>query len=130
MFLTAIITRFGDLSAAKDECQTIADIATPILIGWRMCVTGRQRRKKDGRSPSSPCRTYSSRRMRLHGLDCQLFLVYEDATFVFSPFHFFPKNGARRGATGKLVVKKSGRAKGYNRNGLIRRYIKKNVLVQ
>lgn len=80
-FLTAIITRFDDLSAAKCECQTIADVATPILIGWRIFLMGSQRGKKVCRSPSSPCRTYSSRRMRLYELDCQLSLVYEDATF-------------------------------------------------
>lgn len=43
---------------------------------------GSQTRKKVDRSLSSPCRTYSSRKMRLCELDCQLSLVYEDATFA------------------------------------------------
>ncbi len=43
---------------------------------------GSQTRKKVDRSLSSPCRTYSSRKMRLCELDCQRSLVYEDATFA------------------------------------------------
>lgn len=81
-FLTAIITRFDDLSAAKCDCQTIANVATPILIGSRMFWMGSQTRKKVDRSLSSPCPTYSSRKMRLCELDCQRSLVYEDATFA------------------------------------------------
>lgn len=79
-FLTAIITRFDDLSAAKCECQTIADVATPILIGSRIFLMGSQTRKKVDRPLSSPYRTYSSRKMRLCELDCQRSLVCEDTT--------------------------------------------------
>lgn len=43
---------------------------------------GSQTRKKVDRSLSSPCRTYSSRKMRLCELDCQRSLVYADATFA------------------------------------------------
>lgn len=81
-FLTAIVTRFDDLSSAKCECQTTADVAMRILIGSKMFLMESQTRKKVERSLSSPCRTYSSRKMRLCELDCQLSLVYEDATFA------------------------------------------------
>lgn len=82
-FLTAIITRFDDLFAAKCECQTIADVvATLILIGSRFSSMGSQTRKKVDHSLSSPCRTYSSRKMRLCELDCQRSLVYENTTFA------------------------------------------------
>ena len=67
---------------------------------------GSQTRKKVDRSLSSPCRTYSSRKMRLCELGCQRSLVYEDATFallISLTLSILKKAGRRRGQCGLLL---------------------------